>query len=331
MTMEAHVLDFTPGAFLRRMNSTEDSQTAKVLEDMADGILAIDFALTFADFSYEARQLTLSILGLLGGTGGSMEAFDGELATHVNSSDRTIRRWRAAHLRESKQRRFSLLEITEGEYDGDEQRYKKTSYRFTAAAYVDAVVRAARASDLYHKNRRGAVERAAEEHYGDIPDAPPRQRHRKPRRSPTVRVEQAFVNAAKNVEKGRQALQDLSEDSRAALIEGRQGAELRETLLKLQADIGEILENFPQPFEGEEVDGGIGHFVRYPSSVPSAEDVVAWEQIERRAAGAPQVVTQAVNLHPPPTDEELEAEAICAEGCGELPGVRRQESSTDEP
>jgi hypothetical protein len=291
-----------------------------VLDDCADGILALDCALTFAGFGYEARQLVLSVVGLLGGGGSTLEIFDGELASHVQCSDRTIRRWRAAHLKESKARRFSLLEIVEGEYDAGRRCYGKTSYRFTAPDYVDAVVREARASDLYQRDRRAAIEHAAEEHYADIPDAPPRRRSRKPRRAPAARVEQAFVNAARNVEKGKLALAELADDSRAALLESSQGAELHKTLLKLRADVVEILENFPQAAEGEQVDGGIGQSVRYPLDVrPRAEDVAAWEAIERRAGGAPHLISREIPLlSSPNSDEELEAEAIRAEGCGEL-------------
>lgn len=156
----AKVHDFTLAAFRRTLDKRqppEGGQTATVLEDMADGVLALDCALTLAGFSYEARS-----------------------------------------------------------------------------------------SDLYQTDRRAAVVRASEEHYDEIPAAPPRSRRRKPRRAPTVRVEQAFVSAARNVEKGRRALQDLSDDSRAALLESTQGEELRRTLLKLQADIIEVLEDFPQ-------------------------------------------------------------------------------------
>src|ERR1044072_4210425 len=117
--MSAQVIDFTSEAFRRTLDRqgapVDVGRAASVLDDCADGILALDFALTFAGFSYEARQLTLSIVRLLGGGGATLEAFDGEMAAHLNCSDRTVRRWRAAHLRESKQRRFSLLEITEGE------------------------------------------------------------------------------------------------------------------------------------------------------------------------------------------------------------------------
>jgi hypothetical protein len=320
--MSARVTDFTPEAFRRTLDRRQppagDERTVSVIDDMADGILALDFALTFAGFGGEARQLTLSVVGLLGGAGGTLEAFDGELAAHLNYSDRTIRRWRSAHLKEAKRRRFSLLEITEGEYNSEHRRYGKTSYRFTAPHYVDAVVSAARASDFYQSDRRAAVERAAEEHYSDIPDSPPRRRQRKPRRAPTVKVEQAFVNAVRNVEKGRHALQDLPEDSRAALLESKQGKELRQMLLKLQADIGGVLENFPQPPEMQGVDEGTGHFVRCPPIEPSAADVAVWERLEWRSAGAPNVVTRELILRPPSSDENMEAEAIRAEGCGEV-------------
>lgn len=274
----AKVHDFTPAAFRRtldrRQSPAEDGQAAAVLDDMADGILALDCALTFAGFSYEARQLTLSIVGLIGGEGGRLEVFDKELAEHVNCSDRTIRRWRAAHIKESRARKFSLIHLEECDYNAALKRYEKTAYSFTAGEYVNTVVAEARASDLYQTDRRAAVVRASEEHYDEIPDAPPRGRRRKPRRAPTVRVEQAFVSAARNVEKGRRALQDLSDDARAALLESTQGKELRRTLLKLQADISKVLEDFPQKnptqiAEAEEVDGGYRTFYPAPPPCPA--------------------------------------------------------------
>lgn len=337
----AKVQDFTPAAFRRKLDREQPpagGQGATVLDDMADGILALDYALALAGCSYEARQLTLSVVGLIGGEGGRLEVFDKELAAHLGCSDRTIRRWRSAHIKESKAKKFSLLHLEECDYNPALKRYEKTVYSFTAGEYVNAVVAEARASDLYQTDRRAAIERAAEEHYDEIPDAPPRARRRKPRRAPTVRVEQAFVNAARNVEKGRRALQDLSEDSRAALLESAQGKELRRTLLKLQADIKEVLEslpqeNFQQPADSEEVDEGYRTFypapldVLPPSYEPRAEDLAAWEEIECRAAGEPRVRSREVPLRRPPpgelssdfprTMEDEEAEAIRAEGCGE--------------
>lgn len=330
----ATVHDITPAQFKRRAGrvETDTRLSNSILEDMADGILALDFALTFAGFSYKARQLTLSVVGLLGGSGEPLSACDAELAAHLKCSARTIRRWRAAHNKEARRVRFSLLEITEGEYEADHQRYKKTSYRFTASTYVDAVVNQARSSELYVRDRRAAIEHAAEEHYSEIPNAPPRQRKRKPRRAPAEKIERAFTNAARNVKKGKQALLELADDSRGVFLESGQGAELRDTLSELQIEITEVLEIFPERYEPEELREGIGQNVLYPNAdnrlEPSATAQASWE---RTFAGLtePAVQSRELRLHQPSTvsssDETLhdesiedsEAEAIRAEGCGE--------------
>jgi hypothetical protein len=307
----AQVHDITP-ARLRRTASrlpTESAQAA-VLDDVADGILALDSALTSAGFSYEARQFVLSIVGLLGGAGARLEAFDAELAAHLKCSDRTVRRWRKAHMQESRTKKFTLLYLEECDYNASLKRYEKTAYSLNAAVaeYVSTVIAEARAADLYRSDRRAAIERAAEEHYDEIPDAPPRQRKRKPKRAPAVKAEQAFINAARNVEKGKEALASLRPESRAALLESRQGEELRAVLLKLQADINDVLESFPQAAEGEELDGDIGHFVRYPPDdepEASAEDLTTWE---RTFAGLsePRVQTRVVEVRPPPEESPPE-------------------------
>jgi hypothetical protein len=332
--MSTKVYDYTPEAFRRALleaeQPDEDASTFTALEDMADGVLALDFALTFAGFGYQARQLVHSIVGLVGS--GTLVAYDKDVAKHLVCSDRTVRRWRAAHIREARRVRFSLLEIVEGEYDAGKKLYEETAYRFTGASYVNAVVAAARASEMYQTDRRAAIERAAEEQYGDIPDAPARRRTRKPRRAPGVKVERAFSNAARNVEKGRQALQDLGDESRQALLVSSQGEELRRTLLKMQADLKGIIENVTQTRDAEEVDGGYRTFFPAPAECPApstveprAEDVATWAEIERRAGGEPRVRSRELELRPPwglqtrtAPEEEMEAEAIRAEASGEL-------------
>lgn len=338
MTMKApkaQVIEM-PLAQLRRTLDRErhlSERPAASLDDCADGILALDFALTFAGFGYESRQLVLSIVGLAGGSNLTVEAFDGELAKHLNCSERTVRRWRSEHLKESKRKKFSLLLISEGEYNAEHKRYDKTAYSLNpaVAAYVATVVSEARASDLYESDRRAAIERAAEEHYADIPDAPPRSRKKKPYRVPAVKVEQAFVNAARNVERGKRALQELGDDSLASLLESKQGEELRATLLKLRADIEEVLQNFLQAADAEDVDGGIGHFVRYPvdeQGEPSGEDLATWERTFRGLA-EPRVCSVELSLRPPPedmTDEDefRERVAVLAES-----GVLDEESARE--
>lgn len=331
----AIVHDITPAQFKRIAErvKTDTRPSHSILEDMADGILALDFALTFAGFSHKARHLTLSVVGLLGGSGEPLRAFDAELAAHLKCSDRTIRRWRAAHNKEARRVRFSLLEITEGEYDADHQRYQKTSYRFTASAYVEAVVNQARSSELYARDRRAAIEGAAEEHYSEIPNAPPRQRRRKPRRAPSEKIEQAFINAARSVKKGKRALLELADDSREVFLESGQGAELRDTLSELQTEITEVLEIFPEQSEREELKEGIGQNVLHPTAdnrlVPSAVALDSWERIFEGLT-EPDVKSQELRLRPPSTApfddsphhefcaiEDSEADAIRAEGCGE--------------
>jgi hypothetical protein len=295
----ATVHDITPAQFKRMAERAETNTrpSNSILEDMADGILALDLALTFAGVSYKARQLTLSVVGLLGGSGELLRAFDAELAAHLKCATRTIRRWRAAHNEESRRIRFSLLEITEGEYEAEHQRYKKTTYRFTASTYVEAAVNQARSSELYVRDRRAAIEHAAEEHYSEIPNAPPRQRRRKPRRAPAEKIERAFINAAKNVKKGKRALMELGGDSREALLESGQGAELRDTLSELQTEITEVLEIFPERSEREELKGGTGHFVLYPAPdnrlAPSVVDQDSWE---RTVAGLTEPAVQGREL-----------------------------------
>lgn len=328
----ARVVDYLPRQAGRWLDKEAAAKAGAVLDDVADGILALDFALTFAGFSHEARQLTLSIVGLLGGARGARLAiFDKVLAQHAGCSDRTVRRWRAAYIRETRAKKFSLLYIEEGDYTG-RMRYERTAYSLNpaVAAYLAAVVTQARASDLYRSDRRGAVERAAGEHYADIPDAPPRARRRRPRPAPAVKVERAFVNAARSVEKGKLALGELDDDSLEALVESRQGEELRRTLLKLQADIAEALESFPQAAEGEQLEERLGQNVLTPGvPEPCTEDVAAWEEVERRAAGAPLVVSREVQLRLPAPEElppapsaqsveEAEAEAVRVEACGRL-------------
>ena len=129
------------------------------------------------------------------------------------------------------------------------------------------------------------------------------RRRRKPWRAPAARVEQAFVNAARSVEKGKLALRELTKDSRAALLESAQGEKLREVLLKLRADIFKILRDFPQSPEAEELEGGIGQNVRYPPDVqhPSADapdQASLWRQT---FAGLtmPPVRTSEIELRPP--------------------------------
>jgi hypothetical protein len=281
--------------------------------------------LTFAGRNYEGRQLDLSIIGLLGSGEDAVSMFDEQLADHIKCSVRTVQRYRAANIKESQATNFSFIEITEGEYDADRQRYQPTRYRFTGGDFINAVVAEARHSPDYKKNRREAIRKAAGEHYDEIPQAPPRQRGKKPRRSETMKIERDFENAAKNLAKGRRTLADQSERARNAFLAGKQGAELRELLLQMQQQIADVLEEFPQMADTEEVDEVPDNLSGIPPSSGeaaasvhvkkeeartqpchfTAQDLSDWDEVMARAH-QPQVRRVSVPLRPnesPPLGE----------------------------
>ena len=274
-----------------------------IFTDMADGILALDFGLTFAGFSYEARQLVLSIVGLLGDGETTLEISDPELAEHLNCSERTIGRWRRAYSDEAYAKSYSPLEITEGEYDADTERYRPTKYRFTGANFVEQTVTEARNSDEYTRNRQAAIERSAAARYDDIPNAPVRRRQRKPRIVPTLRLERHFINAERNIVRGRITLEDLPERSRAAFLNSQQGKELYARLLKLQEEIAGILEDFPQISDDKDLEDKVDIL----SGIPPDDETAAGATIES-SVSAPDEATAGetgvrVNKEDPRTQE----------------------------
>lgn len=285
----ATVFDFTPSQFRRttQRQTPEPSTeaTSSIFSDMADGILVLDFALSFAGFNYDARQLDLSIVGLLGNGQDTLEMFDEELAEHLKCSVRTVRRWRAANIKEAKAKRFNFVQITEGEYDRDRKRYEPTKYRFTGAAFVESAVSEARQSDEYKKDRRATLKKAATDHYDEIPNAPPRQRNKKPTPAPTLKIERDFINAAKNINQGRNTLNGLAEHTRAAFMAGAQGEQLRALLAEMQQGIADILQDFPQPSDNN----GFEYIPDILAGIPPvAEDASA-----RLASDAPQEPQEA--------------------------------------
>jgi hypothetical protein len=248
------------------------AEASEIFSDMADGILALDFALSFAKFDYDARQLVLSVVGLLGNDSKPLAMYDDDLADHLKSSVRTVRRWRSEYVKVSQKENFGFIEITEGEYDRDKQRYAPTRYRFAEEGrfYVERVINEARHTEEYGRDRRGAIERAAREHYEDIPNAPLLRRKTKPKQSQSLKIERDFENAGKSLTKGRNALAELSERSRAALLSGAQGRELHALLLKLQADVAEILQDFPQTID----EADVGYMPAKLAGIPPTEETV---------------------------------------------------------
>ncbi len=290
MNPTATVRDFTLGQFrrthARRAAQTDsEAQTATdVFTDLSDGILALDFALTFADFDGAARQFALSVIGLIGDSDEPIAFYDEELAAHLNVSVRSVRRWRVAYMKAWQTKNFEFISITEGEYDSEKKRYERTRYGLPEEIreFVNTVTTEARQSSAYARDRRAAIEAAAKANYDDIPNAPARRRKRKPSRSEAVKVESYFNNAAKNLLKGRDTLGGMPDGTRAAYLSGAEGEELRDKLLDMQAQIAAILGDFPETIETAEVSyipaklAGIPPPpVRYPLKRPVLRRLVA--------------------------------------------------------
>ncbi len=255
----ATVHDFSFGQFQRthaRHATHAETQTAtSVFSDMADGILVLDFALTFAGFGHQARQFVLSIVGLIGDGQTAYVAFDKDLAKHLNCNERTVRRWRKAYIEESEAKNFGFLHIIEGEYRKGEERYEATEYGLNEEVkdFVNNTISEARESPRYAEDRRACLERIAKENYGLIPNAPPLKRRSNRGTLPERDMDRALARAQKNVEQWRVAVRDLPKPQRAALLASEEGARQHEILLQIQQDIADSLALFPANVDTEEV------------------------------------------------------------------------------
>jgi hypothetical protein len=260
--------DYTPKEFRRTLTRLSNETTAEpetiIFDDLADGVLALDFALTFAGFSYEARQLNFSVIGLIAGADEPVKFFDAEIAAHVGCSDRTVRRWRAKAIKEAKAKNFAFIEITEGEYEPKRTRYLPSAYRLTrsAALYIDATVREARASADYTRDRRESIKRAAENNYDDVEGSPAFERKRKPRAQAAVVLGRDFINAGKSIVKGCYKLAELPEDEAEAFYGSEQGEQVRAEMVKMMADLARALERFSQPVDNAVINRGVCQIVR---------------------------------------------------------------------
>jgi hypothetical protein len=111
------------------------------------------------------------------------------------------------------------------------------------------------------------LERAARSAYDDIPDAPAKKdRKRKPGKSRLPAVVQSVKSARKSLVKGQVALREMPSRTRAAFLD-EQGVELREQLLALQAQIGELLSSISQDAE----DVGLNDKPESFSGIPPGE------------------------------------------------------------
>lgn len=316
MTIKATVHDFEPSAFRNRLRGANSPAEGRgVFADMVDGATVMQLFFNYAGFEWKETKIFLPVAELCGESGRPVCLYDDELAEHARCTDRTVRNWRRDYLLRAETVSFHPLEVAEGEYDHIKQRYERTAYT-VAPAVAEAVERAVAAARLmpeYQSDRMGCLERAARPAYADIPDAPAKKdRKRKPGKSKLPAVVQSVKLARKSLGKGQVALREMPSRTRAAFIE-EQGAEMREELLALQKQIGELLSAISQDAESVELDdkpeklSGIPPergdafrvedkgSTRKADEAPDPEAVAAFESITQRLT-APRVQTVAVEL-----------------------------------
>ncbi len=268
MNTTATVHDFNFGQFRRTHARAQTApQTAPdTFTDLSDGILALDFALTFAGFDGAARQIILSIVGLIGDSREPVALFDKELAAHVNCHERTVRRWRKAYMNAWQAKNFEFISVTEGEYFPKLKRYDRTLYGLPddIREFVNMVTNEARQSPDYVKDRRAAIERSARAHYDELPDAPARRRKRKATKPAAVNSGNDFQKAAQVWARGCDNLSQMDEETRAAYRASAE-AELRD----MQAKFAETFGESPAIDDTEQVKRGYRTNCPTPCKTPS--------------------------------------------------------------
>jgi len=253
----ATAYDRTPAQVLRFRNRQANPPAAEqergLFADMADGVIVAQHFCNFAGFEWAETKLFTTIVGLCGDGEKTVEMFDEELGQHARCTDRTIRSWRAAYLKKANTISFWPLDVREGEYDRDRKRYERTAYQVRFAEQLEEAVAAARSTPEYDEDRLGTLERAARDLYDEIPNAPVNPRKKKPKKSLRSPVIQNVQNAAKNLDRGKQALAEMPDRMRAALLAG-EGENLRAMLLEMRGQIDGFLSGISQATEGIEVD-----------------------------------------------------------------------------
>ncbi len=235
----AYFKDYKPVYLRRRITQADATPRAdSIISDMADGNLVTEFFFSFAGFDYSESHLILALIGIIGDGQDSIELFDKDIAKAVGCDERTVQRWRKAYMDKAQKKSFWPMGIKQGDYVKGEKRYLPTTYYVTFAEPLEQAVAAARADAEYRTNRREAIERAAELHYEDIPQAPPVVR-KKPQ-SRAIQTPLAHLNgAAKKLTSAKITLQDMPEQQRRAFING-QGNELRDAMENLRQQMKDL-------------------------------------------------------------------------------------------
>ena len=335
----AHAFDVAPARVLSLVERPAHGASS-VADDMADGIEAIHQIANLAGFSERPRAFIFALATAAHANGSaSVDLYDAQLAGLQNCSDKTVQRQRADYLNESRRlRTVDLVGIEEGEYDRESDCHAPTRYTFHLAGTVERIVADARSDPRWHELDRGAqrelLKQASARAYELIPDARRKGRKRKRPRLASKVVESHLKAAETHLRKLRETARQLSETERGRLF-GDPG-ELRARWLKARAEMDVLCGvHSPHPVTSNDLEGGGGQFVHHhppadepATPEPTAEDAAAWDRL---CSGLSQSSVRAVEveLRPPEyppgeltyeldEDELREAEAVRAEGCGEL-------------
>lgn len=346
MTKAAKVIDITPAHLRRTLRGSSAEQPATtIIDDLADGIEAVHQLSSLAGFSERPRAFIFALASAAHKAGDSfVELYDDELAAQQGCSTRTVRRQRADYLKESRAKRFGFVEVIEGDYNQGTNQNAPTRYRFHVGGQIAEAVGLARRAEgwaeMGRAQQRKAITRACEEVFQTIPDA--RRQKRKGRRPRPASDElKSRVKAAEtHLDAASAIASHLSEYSLADLAE-EGGGELRERLLKMRAQLDELLQisgaqtvdtsqddegvrtNCPHPplsappaapAEPVRVSRYINN-TRTPSppelepADPSPEAVSLFDSICDRLT-APKVQTAEIELKAPPPAEDLDADVL---------------------
>ncbi len=164
-----------------------NSQSMALEKDGCDFIAAIYFFLVKLGCPGIACDFVTVVTALSDGDAErDFELTDDFLSGVMSVSTRTIRTKRAALIAWMKKENYSVLGITEGEYDRVKKKNKPTKYRAVIAPVASKIVLDARTGKLWSeepKAKTKALQEAAEEEIWNTPEAPPPVKKRKEKKA----------------------------------------------------------------------------------------------------------------------------------------------------